>query len=376
MPVMIIWVFSPSFGESFHFAGEIAVRMLNRFLPFMLAVAIAAGCGPQAPSPQPPAQPQVSTETPPAPRPTIKRVGIWLDARWLTPAASDRALADLTDHLSMQGVTDLYVRTGPYQADGRFALPDADRVQALRRSANAREMRLWAWLPGLRTRVRLEDPAIVEAAASAASALADHGFDGIQFDIEPTPDGDIGYLDLLQATREKVQGEALLGVATHLVRPHPAQAEWEPAYFARVARMVDQVAVMAYDSFARSATEYEQFVAYQTKAALENAPETTEVLIGVPTYEDRTERRTPETEPLSAALRGVAAGFSGSAVEGRTIGWAIYAHFTTDEVEWQTFAAGTNLRTGTSPVQARWTAAGSTCGGNRFTQAGLLVLRP
>lgn len=226
-------------------------------------------------------------------------------------------------------------RTGPYQADGSLPLPDPDRVAALQRLAHERGMRLWAWLPGLRTRVDLTAPPVLNRATAAAVELAAHGFDGVHLDIEPTPDGDPGYLALLDGLRAALPEGKLLGAAAHLIQPAPPRAEWSPAYFARVAERVHQVAVMAYDTYAESPDQYRAFVAAQTEAALAGSPPATEVLIGVPTYEDRTERHTPEREPLQAALAGAADGFARADLAGRVTGWAIFAGYTMEDAEWE-----------------------------------------
>jgi hypothetical protein len=218
-------------------------------------------------------------------------------------------------------------------------MPDGARVGALRQAAGARGLRLWAWLPGLRHRVDLSQAATLRNAAASAAALAKAGFDGVQLDLEPTPDKDQNYLALLDAIRGALPKGKRLGAATHLVRPQPAKAEWSPDFFSAAARRLDQVAVMAYDTYASAPEEFRAIAAYQTEVALARSPGTTEVLIGVPTYEDRTERHTPESEPLWASLAGVADGFRHSSVSGRVVGWAIFAHYTTDEAEWKAFQA-------------------------------------
>lgn len=295
--------------------------------------------GPASPEPAPASPaPGPAAPAPPAPRAAAYRAGTWLESRWLdeaTPWAEvSQALQDLAD----RGITDLYIRTGSLRADGTLALPSADRVAAARREASALGLRLWAWLPGLRHRLDLSQPDTVRAAAASVADLAAAGFDGVQLDLEPTPDDDAGYLALLDAIQAALPAGRLLGAATHLVRPHPARAEWSPEYFSEVAKRVDQIAVMAYDTYAATPEEFRLNVAYQTEIALARSPASTEVLIGVPTYEDRTERHTPETEPPWAGLAGVADGFTQADLAGRVTGWALYAHFTTSEAEWRLFA--------------------------------------
>lgn len=313
----------------------------------MLLLAALTGCGrvdraPEAvrgpeqvyvpPSPRPP---DFEPEPPPSVTPTLWRNGIWLERRWVEAGSTDEVVAALVRDLAAKGLTDLYVRTGPYRADGTIDLPDRDLVARMHRLTRAEGMRLWAWLPGLRSRVALEEPAVLRAAAESAVALAATGFDGLQFDIEPTYAGDEAYLALLDETLALMPERVLLGAATHLVGPNPAESEWTPDYFAAVARRLNQVAVMAYDTYAANPEKYREIVAYQTRIALERSHRGTEVLIGVPTYEDRTVKRTPETEPMSAALAGVRDGLEAADLPGRVTGWAIYAHWTTDQAEWQ-----------------------------------------
>ena len=265
------------------------------------------------------------------------RSGIWLESKWTDAATADKAVAALVYDLAHRGITDLYVRTGSLRADGNLIQPNRASLLRLKREAARRGLRLWAWVPGLRRPLNLAAGATLRTAAAAAAELTAAGFDGVQIDLEPTPDSDSGYLALLDAVRGALPRGKLLGAATHLVRPTPARAEWTPGYFAQVARRVDQVAVMAYDTYAAKPEEFRAIVAYQTQVALARSPRTTEVLVGVPTYEDRTERHTPEREPPWAGLAGVADGLRRADLSGRVTGWALYAHFTTSEAEWRLY---------------------------------------
>jgi hypothetical protein len=327
-------------------------------VPGLVAGGLLGGCtrpgpiaqppAPAAPAPGPAPEPTAPAPEPTAPKPgptpspapgpaAAYRAGIWLESRWLDEATPGAEVSRLLQDLAARGITDLYIRTGSLRADGTLALPAADRVTAARKEASALGLRLWAWLPGLRHRIDLSQPDTVRAAAASVARLAATGFDGVQLDLEPTADSDEGYLALLDRIQTALPSGKLLGAATHLVRPHPAKAEWTPAYFAEVAARVDQVAVMAYDTYAATPEEFQVNVAYQAEIALRQSHASTEVLIGVPTYEDRTERHTPETEPTWAGLAGVARGFGQADLAGRVTGWALYAHFTTSEAEWRLF---------------------------------------
>ncbi|HYF96135.1 MAG TPA: glycosyl hydrolase family 18 protein [Symbiobacteriaceae bacterium] len=330
---------------------KLTVRCRLLFAAAALAL-VTAACGRPAPihpggqsQPPPLAQPEAVAPAEPEPEPApssapkpVFRAGIWLDSRWAEPGVTDEAVDELVRDLAARGITDLYVRAGSFRADGTLVLPEVTRVTALRRESERRGLRLWAWVPGLRHRMDFSARKTVDTAASSVVKLAAAGFDGVQLDLEPTPDDDAGYLALLEAVRGALPKGKLLGVATHLVRPHPPRAEWSADYFAEVARRVSQVAVMAYDTYAAAPEEFRSIVAYQTEIALDRSPAGTEVIIGVPTYEDRTERHTPETEPTWAGFAGVADGFRQADLSGRVTGWAIYAHFTTSEAEWRLFA--------------------------------------
>ena len=124
------------------------------------------------------------------------------------------------------------------------------------------------------------------------------GFDGVHFDLEPLHSDDHDYLSLLDDLHAVTQDSGVpLSVAAHQIDPFPAANSirgtltghpkwWSQAYFGQVARRVDQIALMSYDTALPLESLYGGYVAQQTSLALEVTPESTDLLMGLPFFHE------------------------------------------------------------------------------------------
>jgi hypothetical protein len=287
---------------------------------------------------------------------TRGRDAVWLGHAWVDGRRDAADLTALVRRVQGTGIHDLYVHTGPLAHDGSLdasLYPDAQwLVREVHRALPG--VRVQAWLgdivshdgsPGL----RLDDAATRSRIRASAAQALDVGFDGVHFDLEPMYSGDQGFLDLLDAThRMTAARDAPLSVATHQIDPLPGLHApsgalfnhpkwWTQKYFGQVARRVDQVAVMAYDTAMPLESLYGGYVAQQTALALEVTPPGTDLLIGLPAYREDTMGHHADAETVTAAVRGARLGLARHDAGRQGFGLALYVDFTATEEDWAAY---------------------------------------
>lgn len=291
--------------------------------------------------------------TPSAQASSVRSDALWMGHAWVGGGRTDADVAALARRLDGTGIRDLYVHAGPLQDDG--TLPAARRprarwlVGALHGAIPG--VRVHAWLGDVVApdRLVLGDPGTRARVLAGAQAVLDEGFDGVHYDFEPVPDGDPGLLALLAGTAALAHRDRrLVSVAAHQVEPLPGLHRplqlvvdprwWSAGYLARVAALVDQVAIMSYDTAMPTGALYTGYVRRQTEVALGAVPPGTGLLIGLPAYHEPTfTHRGSET--VAAAVRGVRLGL-GDARPRPGFGVALYVDFTADETDWRDYRSG------------------------------------
>lgn len=274
--------------------------------------------------------------------------GLWTAHRWFDDSdrepVGDAELAEMVARCRQLGIRHLFVHAGPVDARGeipRFAPERWARV----RDAFGPDFRRYAYLGAINRQywgvaddtLDLGDPAARARIAEVCRTLvADAGFDGIHYDIEPIQDGDAGFLALLEATRAALPPGAPISVATPHFRPplmppvDPFTRFWTADYYRKVAFRCDQVAYMGYDSMMPTSGLYERFMRYQLRSM--GPLIACELLVGVPTYDEPTASHMAGVETVESGLRGARLGGFGQGV-------AIYADWTTSAREWTEFRA-------------------------------------
>ncbi|MFE2376938.1 hypothetical protein [Streptomyces sp. NPDC059398] len=292
---------------------------------------------------------------------TRGRDALWLGHAWVDGRKKDTDVHALAARLRGSGLRDLYVHAGPLEHDG--TLPAA-------RYAGAKWLiaAVHRELPGVRVQAWLGDELATESpdgldltrAASRSAVVAsarqviDAGFEGTHFDLEPLHSGDRDYLALLDRLRTLTrQRGVLLSVASHQIDPLPAlhtvagalsghPKYWSQKYFGEVARRVDQIAVMSYDTALPLPSLYGGYVAEQTELALEVAPESTDLLMGLPFYHETKPGHIASAETAAAAVRGVRLGLGRQESGRERFGVALYVDFAATEADWTAYRKGWN----------------------------------
>ncbi|WP_432109075.1 hypothetical protein [Streptomyces sp. AA1529] len=315
------------------------------------------------------------------------RDALWLGHAWLDGRRDEADLAALKRRTAGTGIRDLYVHTGPLSHDGSLPKKRYPRAEWLLKAVE-RELpgvRVQAWLgdrlaygPDADGGLRTADPETRSAVVASARQVLAAGFDGVHFDLEPLRSGDAGYLRLLDRLRPAVRAhDGVLSVAAHQIDPLPGLHHvsggvfghgkwWSQEYFGEVARRVDQIAVMSYDTALPAESLYGGYVAQQTALALEAAPDRVDLLMGLPFYHTDGMGHHAAAETAAAAVRGVRLGLGREDRDRARFGVALYVDFAATEQDWRAYRRGWGApATPATPAGARHTQTSDAQGRQR-----------
>ena len=282
------------------------------------------------------------------------RNAVWLEHRWLERKHPEPEMEALFAKLRRHGIGYAYPHLIPFDASGRLPPHDREQLRAFLACARrvAPELKLLPWIGGLRKGYKRQRPGTIELADLAqrqrimaeARGLIDEGFDGVHLNVEPVDDDNVEFLALLRALRTAIGEHHVLSVAA--VRPAPLglprapNFAWSPDYYGRVAGVVDQIVIMAYDTALPTPSLYRRYVRWAARSvagALDASGSDARVLMGIPTYEPYGFMHRRGVETPENALAGVVAGLRGLGAGGTFEGVALYAEWTTDESEWAVY---------------------------------------
>ncbi|MFI1158088.1 hypothetical protein [Streptomyces sioyaensis] len=299
-----------------------------------------------------------------APQTTTRgRDALWLGHAWVDGRRDTSDVAALRRRLAGSGIRDLYVHAGPLEHDG--TLPPARRayprarwlIAAVHRALPS--VRVHAWLgdrlvyeAGEHGGLRLADASARRAiVASARQVLAD-GFIGVHLDLEPLHSDNADYLRLLDRLGPAVRDRGgVLSVAVHQIDPLPGlhtvsgavtgHRKWiSQRFFGQVARRVDQIALMSYDTGLPAESLYGGYVAQQTRLALAAAGPRTDLLMGLPFFHTEEFGHHASAETVRAAVRGIRLGLTRTDPGRRRFGMALYVDFAATEEDWAAYRSG------------------------------------
>lgn len=275
----------------------------------------------------------------------------WLGHAWVDGRKTQADVDALADQLEGTGIRDLYIHAGPYADDG--TLDPALRPQApwllTALKAALPEVRVQAWLGNIlaEDRMSLASPQTQERVLDGVDSILAEGWDGVHYDFEPALNDDRDFIELITATHARTQAAgALFSVATPKLHPVqavrlpvdwlPMQALWSQEYLREVTAHVDQVAIMAYDTFLPSEKAYQGYIRRQTELALDAVPAEVDLLIGAPAYHDQKLYRWDGAETMAANIAGVQQALTGITRD-RAIGVALYVDFDATLKDWTSY---------------------------------------
>ncbi|MFE5090393.1 hypothetical protein ACFRCI_08320 [Streptomyces sp. NPDC056638] len=286
---------------------------------------------------------------------------IWLGHAWVDGRKDDADLTAFAARIKGTGIKDLYVHAGPLEHDGTLPATRYPRARWLLDAVHRTlpGIRVQAWLGDkLATEgpdgLRLERAASRSAVVASARQVLDAGFDGVHFDLEPLHSGDGSYLSLLDGLRGLTRArEVPLSIAAHQIDPLPAAHRvvgalsgspkwWSQKFFGQVARRVDQIAVMSYDTWMPLEGMYGGYVAEQTALALEVTPPRTDLLMGLPFFHENDLGHHEAAETVAAAVRGTRLGLGRTDRGRERFGVALYVDFAARDGDWAAYRKGWN----------------------------------
>jgi hypothetical protein len=277
--------------------------------------------------------------------------GLWVGHRWYTGrevSTGERVpeieLGRLVARLRSSGIRYIFVHAGPLLADGSIE-DTADPIFSALKSAYPEGVFL-AWLGALQEKVRLGEPSWRQAVVVTIRRLAEEGFDGVHFNLEPLRDGHPGYLELLADVRADFGDDWIISQATPRSAPFglaigPLRRNfWSGGFYRATMDIADQTVLMAYDTKLPASLAYVAFVRDQTLRLVRwaCAARRHEVLIGIPSYHDSTPNTDPAIENIGNAALGVRSALE--SLSGKPAcfsGVSVYAHWVTNDDEWRQF---------------------------------------
>ena len=287
----------------------------------------------------------------------LRSNGIWVQHGWLGDdgwfARNERdaslfrdpkRIRQLARLLADHGVMYVFLHLCPCGPGGAVAPVDAEQTE---RFLDAfADFRVLPWIGGVRGRQCSPESPTWRATfvASVVELLRAHPrLAGVHVNIEPLPSGDPDFLTLLDELRQALPSGKLLSVAAYPPptrwQPSP-EVHWDESYLRQVARRVDQLAVMMYDTGIRWRKPYRHLMSQWTAEVLDWSGDT-QVLLGLPAYDDAgVGYHHPDVENLENSLLGVHAGLSRfDTLPAHYRGVALYCEWEMDEREWRYFKA-------------------------------------
>jgi hypothetical protein len=275
--------------------------------------------------------------------------GLWLRYKWYFGEKTADEWRELPHHLKQQQIRSAWFHVRAISKTGRlnFRYPDRARklTDFLHREIPDVKVMAWVYVGNQRGQgeVNLADTTVRgEMVKEAVWLTTVCGFDGIQWDYEICGDNDPYLLALLRETRAGLPQGKQLSVATPMWLPPPlGRFGWSEAYFAQIAALCDEIAVMCYDSGFLMPRSYVWLVAQQaphiTQAVAKGSPNC-RVILGVPTYGQGLFSHNPRAENIRLALHGVRRGLANSKTNLSVFaGVAPFADYTTESHEWETW---------------------------------------
>ena len=286
---------------------------------------------------------------------------LWLTTEWTYETHTDEEVAALVQELRDRKIGTIYAWISYLQFDRTWRAQDQiENIKAFASQFNKAypEAVLMGWvsLPTTeedRVTTRINDVNLQQDVANFSKRVVEEfGYEGVFLNAEPVWDGDQNYLALLRAVRGAIGIDVPLSAAIPpdwspsssniplppLIEPG---TEWETPYKQSVALLVDQMAVMAYQSGLSSADDYVQWVAYQVKTfalAIADLGTETSLIIGIPTFDADPPGHDPLVENVNSAVQGVEMGIEQAGDAARYVqGVALYADFTTTPEEWAAY---------------------------------------
>lgn len=276
---------------------------------------------------------------------------VWLGVEWVNEPHDTEEIITLANTLNRRQLQYVFAYASYLKPDGRFNPTYSHAAEFVRMlKVTQPDLNVQAWIGLPLEHVDLGDVAVRKKIAEFCVDLVHDGeFDGVHLDPEPISSDDTDVLDLLDEVRGALGPKLTLSIATRRIWPIlpdvrwpiVGQVAWRTSYYREVARRVDQIAVMTYDSTMPLAPLYRQWVRFQV-IEISRAMDGTSVQLffGIPTSEEETWTHWPDAENIRSGLQGLIDGLNDAEAESAAVaGVAIYPYWDTGEAEWAIYKA-------------------------------------
>lgn len=289
--------------------------------------------------------------------------GIWMRHQWVGEPHSEADYDRMADRLKEAEISDAFFHSGPFEGDGTVDPAKYGNATTLLAELQERapDVRAQAYLGQVERRgggpLDISNEATRANVVRTAEAFLDLGFDGIHYDIEPIYPDDDDFLLLLTETRRVTQARGkTLSTAIEQMETVPGSQRLvskvvdryhDPTkrYLQQIARRVDQVAIMTYDTGMPADFLFGAHMAWQTEHVVEAVHEATNgattVFMGVPTYDYDNLGFHPRAENVASGVWGVRKGMARLPKDKTAnVGIALYPEWTMSDDDWSQFIDG------------------------------------
>ena len=287
----------------------------------------------------------------------------WIAHTWVGDNHTPQEYQQLFQRLQHEQITSIYAHVGPLEHDGSIPLtryPYAAKFATLLHQYSA-SFKLYAWMGQIYQigatanddDLDISQPAVRQLIANTAGIFTNTlAFDGIHFDIEPIPNNDNHFLDLLDETRTVIGKNHLISIATPNWIPIARVADvmeavtnrtnvwWTTYYYLAVSQHVDQIVVMLYNTDMATAPLYQALVQQETAhvlRAVQRGSYQTHVIIGIPTFKGSSRAFHDSAENMHTGLNGIISGLNYSTFHSAFQGVAVYPEWLTTNDDWSTY---------------------------------------
>ncbi|MCU0481004.1 MAG: hypothetical protein MUE54_07305 [Anaerolineae bacterium] len=180
------------------------------------------------------------------------------------------------------------------------------------------------------------------------------GFDGVMLVVEPVVgNNNTDFLDLVRRVRSAIGEDVLLALAVppdwspedaDIPKPFelPTGTAWDTDYKKRVALLrADQLVVLAYNSYLKTASDYQNWMAYQVQTyatVIQELGIDTQILVGLPAYQTALPAHDARVENIETGANGVKMGLARAGDAASVIsGVALYALWDMTDIEWELY---------------------------------------
>ncbi len=277
--------------------------------------------------------------------------GIWLSRHWLREPISnmpDDELRQILSGFKERGIRYLFPHVCPMDEQGHLPEVNEERTARLLNISKEYEdyFQIMPWVGGSIATVDLSNASQRAVWVDEVKGLVEeYDFPGVNVNIEPLEHGDDRILGWMRDLRTALGEQRIISFCGIRPESKPRKNDnfgiWTAEDYENMAALVDQIAVMSYDTGRKLPFLYVRWNSTQfanvLRAVEKGGSGKCQLLWGIPVYEDRANYFDPNSENIRTAFHGLTAGLRNSKNNSIFSGVAIYSGWTIDHEEWEEY---------------------------------------